>query len=273
MSTSSGVTRASGAELLALPDLFLFNRTNQALLEVTTTRVRQPLGRRPTRRVLTYLALIAAIGFFAFGAFGFVESLLPHISGETTQGVVTDFRSKVTRRGTGPFRTSYYITYRFAEGGGAGPVYSHEVEVDEATYYRLKQGSPVEVVYWPGSPRFSDLAGNWAFQPEWALVAVVAGAVVGIIVAGMIQQRRHDRLGERGQFLIGVLTAWSADEMHARQGKIYWDVLAEYRFKTPGGLTIHGTERFSTSDADLAASKLGKHVAVLYMNKKLYEVL
>jgi hypothetical protein len=272
-STPSGVTRPGSAELLALSDLFLFNAKNRAFLEGNAGRVK-PATSSSRGFVLVLLIVLVGLplvsGFVRSGSEG-PETLLLQISNKTTVGVVSDSR---TDRMLGSPKNSrdypiYFLTYHYVV---RGQEYTNEDEVSESDFFRLRPGSQVEVAYFSWYPRLSHISGLWL---SWGVFFTISllfliGCVILVLVYKAYRRRRLD---EHGQLLTGILIAWSADPKEAFLRKTTWDVLAKYRFSTPDGQTIGGTKRFATKNTDLAASRLGKHVAVLYLTKRLYDVL
>jgi hypothetical protein len=211
-----------------------------------------------------------AVGLFVGAASIVLRAFLLHAAGETTEGVVTGAWTGFAGK-----TAVYHIEYRFMVGGQDEHTYSAEVKVDGSAYARLAKGSRVEVVYFPFDPDISDVASGSLSENDPSVAGLFAAVSGGAIVWVIRFRYRRYKLSKHGKLLQGVITSWKEQRRAGKRGTgvHYWNVVMKYCFRTLGGQTIWGSKDFNTRDASWLVGESGMPVAVIYVNKRLHDVL
>jgi hypothetical protein len=166
----------------------------------------------------------------------------------------------------------WFVTYRFTVQG-EGKTYQQELDVDQETYNRLVEGTPILIKYLPTDPAISVLAHDdiAPLDLEVILPALFGPALLTllILVWAFWVSLRYTRFERQGQVIKGEVTACEGKAMPD-----HYHVTLSYKFRTPADRELTG--KITQERDDLKNEELpqkGTPVAVLYVNDKLYRLL
>jgi hypothetical protein len=107
----------------------------------------------------------------------------------------------------------------------------------------------------------------------WA-TGLIAAVLGGYVVWAIRSRYRHYRLRKHGTVLAGVLMSWNERKGRGKGGTgPFWFVKVGYCFTAPDGQTIYGRKEFYTRDSGWLVGQSGWPIAVVYANKRTYDML
>jgi len=116
--------------------------------------------------------LVLGLMFFGVGAWFAIEERRYEAEGRIAEGLVLAKERRATAR-----ERSYLVRLRFTAADGE--VVEGEARVSEATWRRLAERRPVEVVYLPARPSSHRIRGEYAWTA--ALVFLILGVVFAVL--------------------------------------------------------------------------------------------
>jgi hypothetical protein len=265
--TSSMTTRA---ELLALPNLFLFHLENRRFLDGTTTRTARPFYKgAATIGIVVILCLCAYATSDIYNFFLFKTSAL------ITQGNVMERKREETSDESGT-TVSYYIVYQFSPSEKDSRFYSGRATVTKEMYDSVSAGTPVLVTYVSQDPTRSLLGDTVEIAPYHGLAAIFVASLISLRTLWLRRQdQRLQWLEREGIFVIGEALFWKIRVV--KDESDYLKITLRYKFRAPDQQRETTTETTQiVVDRDVSpppAPTIGTPVAILYLNDYLYEVL
>lgn len=189
------------------------------------TGLPSPLARRLRwRNWLAAVQIFTAIAIVvvAFASWLSLVELRFEGSGQLANGTVVKLREEDSAN-WGPSR---YVGYRFSTSDGR--VVEGESEVSLVTYRQLDVGAPVSVQYISDDPTWNRLDRQNGWEPaQWvgAAAAVIGGAALFVLGAGISRERKERRLAAEGLSANALITA--IDRLSLPQG--HWAIRYAYR--------------------------------------------
>jgi hypothetical protein len=264
----------TGQELLAVPNLYLFNPENRSVLEGEQAHIpRLPLTLMAVIfLIVAMLSLIFAISYLRdFYLFNTFSASTPATI--LMRGIHTTY--------SGPEEggiQSYTLLYQFWLSQPDRHVYHGSAGVDGTTYRRLTEGTEVSIRFLPDNPRKSMLAQ----QIPDLLVGTnnaIAVACVAFMVMGACLWRdsKYRRLERDGRLVRGELRSFVQREVKD-DGTKSFHITLRYSFHPPQeqGELIHGLLEETMSEYQFnhwSQPAEGAPLAIVYFNDELYHLL
>jgi hypothetical protein len=247
---------------------YLFNPAHT----IVTGAKRNHVGNR--RHI--YIALAAILVSILAAAWAIMQwDAAVQRSADLNHAAVTTQAQIVSRRFEDRGREAlsrWFVIYRFTTQDG-GKTYQNELDVDQDTYNRWVEGTPILIKYLPSDPALSTFAQDdiAPLDLEVILPALFGPAFLTllILVWAFWVSLRYTRFERQGQVIKGEVTACGGQTMSG-----HYHVTLHYKFRTPADRELTGKimqERDDLKDEELPQK--GTPIAVLYVTDKLYRLL
>jgi hypothetical protein len=248
--------------------VFYLYPANQKFVEGKTKRVASSYGGFSNFgcMILFFIPFIlVGIGFMGYAIYETYKATVLQSAGITTQGQFINRRISEDDDST-----SYYVTYRFNHQNQA---YTHEQSVNYGLYNEAGEtGARVKVVYLPGNPSISAIAGENKLPLAFLGFGLCWNVFVIPVVFFTIRNYRRTRfLAQNGRVIYGQITGASADT--DSDGDLRLKIV--YRFTTPE--TRQSISKTETATRNDLKSKplppMGTPVAILYSDPRQFQLL
>jgi hypothetical protein len=205
--------------VLDIDRVFLLDRRNQKFVEKTSpVSARVQDARDSLGGMALILIFVGAVLFLAVSTHVTDSRLIK--GGRVTTGII------IGKTQTHQDAVFCHVTYRFS----APAVYEREAQVRYQLCDSFAVGQPVEVVYDPQQPVYSNLERSME-SPKYPVWPVAVGflGVLAAIYPQFSKLQTERRLCAEGQVICGSLVSKDIDLDH---------LTMRYRFRAPGGSTI-----------------------------------
>ncbi len=208
--------------------------------------------------------VLCGLTFLSFVLNETYQSLLISI-----QGVAAEARYTDRRISSGDDSDTYYVTYEYTVGGRQ---FSHQQSVSRTLYDNAEIGGRVQILYARSNPSIAKVVGT--NQIQWFIVGFVFlwNGIVWLIVIGLINQYRLEKLLEReGKMLKGKIL----DVSHSTDSDGDLTLHVKYEFQSPeSGKLLSKHERAQRNDLKHNQMPLfGTPIHVLYYNDRNFMLL
>lgn len=208
--------------------------------------------------------VLCGLTFFGFVINETYQSLLISI-----QGIAAEARYTDRRISSDDDSDTYYVTYEYKVGGRQ---FSHQQSVSRTLYDNAEMGGRVQIRYASSNPSIAKIVGT--NQVQWFLVVFVLlwNGIVWLIVGGLINQYRLEKLLERkGKMLKGKIL----DVSHSTDSDGDLTLYVKYEFQSPeSGKRLSKHERAQRNDLKHNQMPLfGTPIHILYYNDRNFMLL